>query len=168
MKLQKPIKAHFWQAISPNAPFLLDSVITIPSLLTYSRKEYLCHYLNQMWVTGPLVSARRACSFCCSQNQLVLLCYLILPLLATSTRAQPEQEKHFKATWKIFVLQLSPGECNGTDQRGQWHYNGWAREPQGRRQAAEGREASLEQRALSKVTARAVLEGSSGSHWSPH
>lgn len=45
---------------------------------------------------------------------------------------------------------------------------GRAREPQGWSQVAEGRQASLEQRALSKVTARAVLEGSSGSAWSPH
>jgi len=45
---------------------------------------------------------------------------------------------------------------------------GRAREPQGCSQVAKGREASLEQQALSRVTARAGLEGSSRSAWSLH
>lgn len=50
------------------------------------------------------------------RDQLVLPCYLILPLLAASTRAQPEQDSISEQHGKYFFVQLSPSKCNGTDQ----------------------------------------------------
>ena len=74
-----------------------------------------------MRVTGHLISLQEQhFPAAAHRNQLVLLCYLILSLPATSTRAQPEQE-HFNVTLKILLLQLWPGKCNGTDQHWQRH-----------------------------------------------
>lgn len=73
-------------------------------------------------VTGHLVPARTAFSFCCSQKPACAPVLLYPASTCNRHTGTTWTREHFKVTWKIFFLQLSPGKCKGTDQSGQRHY----------------------------------------------